>query len=250
VPVLLNAPEHVGHVAELVEHAVSAFATTRTLKREGAGEWSREEIRKELTEACERGAFVRLLKLVKKLRDAIERHKPRRWEPSASEAQLRRARTAAKQTANTGGISAAMNLLESSGCAPATRATFEKLVELTPKERIDQESTTKDALDKVLEEEGRDFILDVDTVKRCIKSAPKGKMKDLSGLRFEHLQQCVSHSGAFAANFLTLLFEQVFRHTKVVSEMITRARSVGVAKKDLVSIRPIGITSVLRRWAK
>lgn len=89
VPVLLQAPEHVGHVAELVEHVVAAFATMRTLKKEGVRGLKREDIRKELVEACECGAFVRLMKLVKKLREEIARQKPQRWEPSVADAELR-----------------------------------------------------------------------------------------------------------------------------------------------------------------
>ena len=52
-------------------------------------------------------------------------------------------------------------------------------------------------------------------------------------------------------NFVTLLFEKICRNPKAVTDCITKARSVGVPKKDGVSIRPICITSVLRRiWGK
>ena len=88
-------------------------------------------------------------------------------------------------------------------------------------------------------------------VRRCIKTAPKGKTKDLSGLRFEHLQQCIAHGGEFASGFLTLLFEQIARNPAAVSDMIAKARSVGIPKKKDDTLRPIGITSVFRRiWGK
>jgi hypothetical protein len=87
-------------------------------------------------------------------------------------------------------------------------------------------------------------------VKRAIRSAPKGRTKDLDGVRFEHLQGILTHGGEIAGKFFTLLFETMARHPATMSTTISKARSVGVYKKD-GSIRPIGITSVLRRiWGK
>ena len=248
VPILLYEPEKVGHVAALVERIAAAFATVRTLKPEGIDGRSREEIRIALVEACEKGAFTKFLREVESLNETLTKRARKVGAASVAERKLRIARTAAKQTTNPRGISAAMMLLESEGCAPATLATFEKLVALTPKARQDIDEDVKREVMKGARE--RLFCLDPLVVKKTVKTAPRGKTKDLSGLRFEHLQNVLTHGGEFAVSFLTLLFEQIGRNPACVGATISRARSVGVPKKD-ASIRPIGITSVFRRiWAK
>jgi hypothetical protein len=240
-PVLLHEPDQVGSILALVERVTAIFATWRAIKSKVDPGVTHDE----LVDACERGAFLKLLNLAESMNKQHRSNGPRRW--TEAERKLRKAQTAAKQTTNPGGISAAMMVLESKGCAPATMATFDTLVALTPKARrkID-EDVAKDLASAKHELAQLDLAL----VRRCIKGAPRGKTKDLAGLRFEHLQTCLSIGGPFANGFLTLLLEQTMRHPEMVGYAIVKARSVGISKKD-DSIRPIGITSVFRRiWAK
>ena len=132
------------------------------------------------------------MQVAAKMESALARESTRFRDNSREEAERRRARTAAKQTLNSGEISSAMSILESSGCAAATTTTFEKLVELTPQgKEVTSECAAK--LEEVLESSNYAFILEAEIVKICIKAAPKDKTKDPTGLRFEHLQQCIVH---------------------------------------------------------
>ena len=84
----------------------------------------------------------------------------------------------------------------------------------------------------------------------AIKSAPKGRTKDVEGVRFEHLQGIVKFANKEALSALTLIIETMARHPRAAFKTIAKARMVGIPKKE-TQIRPIGITSVFRRvWGK
>jgi hypothetical protein len=194
VATLIHEPNRVGIVAALVERVIATFATMRSMKTEGDEGRTREDVRARLVDACEKGAFRKLLKLSDDLNaKSASRARGARRAISEEESKRRKFRTAAKRTAHPRGISAAMALLESDGCAPATMATLDKLVELTPKARRElDEETIREIADLFGDDkEGARVQIGRELVRRCIKTAPKGKTKDLSGLRFEHVQQCI-----------------------------------------------------------
>ena len=152
---------------------------------------------------------------------------------------------------NPQGISIAAKLLESEGVAPPNAHTLQELRNVCPaaREPID-EDVNADIDDYFENGEGALTAIDTAAVRKAIKSAPKGRTKDIEGVRFEHLQGVVKYAGDEALGALTLLIETMARNPRAAFKTIAKARMVGIPKKE-TQIRPIGITSVLRRiWGK
>ena len=66
---------------------------------------------------------------------------------------------------------------------------MEELRKLCPKARSQIDDETNGDIDEYFKNgEGALVAIDTAVVRRAIKSAPKGRTKDLEGVRFEHLR--------------------------------------------------------------
>jgi len=207
-----------------------------------------------------RGHVDRLLDLAHQIFESLSAAHAATPRPdlSAEEREVKRARAAAAQMHHPGGISSAMKLLESTGSAPANAETLVKLRELCPPARLDIPDEVNQSIDNFFDDgPGAITCINPDVVMKSIRQAKKGKVHDLEGLRFEHLQ-CLIKFGAVedgknrVAGLITFILETLARNPRDAFQTLSRARLVGVPKpKDPEGLRPIGITSVFRRlWAK
>ena len=248
-----HTPQEIAAATELVERVIGGFAMARALapKFMFEGE-TREGIIKKLALHCERATFVSLVKFIDKLAREVEARKPaNRRRGTIEEEKARKHRLAARQMVNPQGISIAAKLLESEGVAPANARTLQELRKLCPKARAPIDEETSSDIDEYFENgEGALVAIDTAAVRKAIKSAPKGRTKDVEGVRFEHLQGIVKFASSEALGALTLIIETMARHPRAAFKTIAKARMVGIPKKE-TQIRPIGITSVFRRvWGK
>ena len=244
-----HTPKEVAFAAELIERIFGGFALARSLTPSFLfdGE-TRDGIIKKLSLHCERATFVPLVKYIDRLAAEVEARKPRtRRRGTLEEEKARKHRLAARQMINPQGISIAAKLLESEGVAPPNAHTLQELRNLCPaaREPID-EDVNADIDDYFENGEGALTAIDTAAVRKVIKSAPKGRTKDIEGVRFEHWQGVVKYAGDEALGALTLLIETMARNPRAAFKTIAKARMVGIPKKE-TQIRPIGITSVLRR---
>jgi len=151
---------------------------------------TREGIIKKLALHCERATFVPLVKFIDKLAKEVEARKPaNRRRGTIEEEKARKHRLAARQMVNPQGISIAAKLLESEGVAPANARTLQELRKLCPSARAPIDEPISADIDEYFENgEGAFVAIDTTVVRTAIKSAPKGRTKDVEGVRFEHLQ--------------------------------------------------------------
>jgi len=248
-----HAPKEIAAAVELVERVTGGFALARALTPSFAfkGE-TREGIIKKLIQHCERATFVSLVKFIDELARKVEARKPtNRRRGTTEEEKARKHRSAARQMVNPQGISIAAKLLESEGVAPANAQTLQELRKLCPKSRAPIAEEVNADIDEYFENgEGALVAIDTMAVRKAIKSAPKGRTKDIEGVRFEHLQGVVKFASGEALGAITLLIETMARNPRAAFKTIAKARMVGIPKKE-TQIRPIGITSVFRRvWGK
>eukprot|EP00223_Ostreococcus_mediterraneus_P002554 CAMPEP_0179605500 /NCGR_PEP_ID=MMETSP0930-20121108/946_1 /TAXON_ID=548131 ORGANISM="Ostreococcus mediterraneus, Strain clade-D-RCC1621" /NCGR_SAMPLE_ID=MMETSP0930 /ASSEMBLY_ACC=CAM_ASM_000580 /LENGTH=1456 /DNA_ID=CAMNT_0021473917 /DNA_START=3513 /DNA_END=7884 /DNA_ORIENTATION=- len=248
-----HTPKEIAAATELVERIIGGFAIARALapKLMFEGE-TREGIIKKLALHCERATFVPLVKFIDKLAREVEARKPaNRRRGTIEEEKARKHRLAARQMVNPQGISIAAKLLESEGVAPANARTLQELRKLCPSARAPIDEPISADIEEYFENgEGAFVAIDTTAVRTAIKSAPKGRTKDVEGVRFEHLQGIVKFANKETLGALTLIIETMARHPRAAFKTIAKARMVGIPKKE-TQIRPIGITSVFRRvWGK
>ena len=137
--------------------------------------------------------------------------------------------------------------METLQSAPPNAHTLQELRNVCPAAREPIDEDVNEDIDDYFENgEGALTAIDTAAVRKAIKSAPKGRTKDIEGVRFEHWQGVVKYAGDEALGALTLLIETMARNPRAAFKTIAKARMVGIPKKE-TQIRPIGITSVLRR---
>ena len=258
-----DSPEQVEAAVSVFERATSTLAllrgSTSAFRFETIPGWTVQVARMKISEYCRRGHIDTLVKACTAVTSELVRAKPltRGGGASEQEREVRRARAAAARMHLPGGISNAMQLLEREGAAPGNAETLTKLKALCPPSRGAISADTNAALDDFSRDPDGLVFFDVAIVDACIRKAARGKSQDLTGFRVEHLQSLFRNGGVvrgvnqFCA-ILTFLLESLARSPRSSFGVISRAQLVGVPKpKDPSSIRPIGITSVIRRiWAK
>jgi len=263
VPWLQNSPQDVGVALSLFERTIAAFAALRALPSNKplviTPRLKVKDARKRLESYIARGQVDCLVQVTQRifafLNSESSTHRPT---STADEREVKRARAAAATMHHPGGISAAMKLLESAGSAPGNADTLQKLRDLCPR-ADDVPAEVNDAINDFFAsgEAGSTVCIAPDTVAKAIRQAKRGKVHDLEGLRFEHLQSFVRFGPVEnvknqSLGLITFLLETLARNPRAAFQTLSRARIVGVPKpKDPEALRPIGITSVFRRlWAK
>jgi len=164
-------------------------------------------------------------------------------------------RLAAKTAHTSNGLQKAVAILTSDGTAPGTQETLAKLREKTPASEKEFSAKAREGVaEEAAEAKNRVFFRPT-MLSTAILACANNSSSDIAGVCFEHIKSLLGRANSGGKNdFLSLicfLLEEVARdpHGECFFAL-TAAKYIAIAKpKSSVpgDIRPIGITSVLRR---
>ena len=164
-------------------------------------------------------------------------------------------RLAAKTAHTSNGLQKAVAILTSDGTAPGTEETLAKLIEKTPAAEKEFSAEAREIVAVEGAEAKNRVFFRPSTLSTAILACANNSSSDIAGVCFEHIKSLLGRANSGGRNhflsFLCFLLEEVARDPKgKCFKAMTAAKYIAISKpkSDVPGdIRPIGITSVLRR---